>query len=161
MLNHVSPAPAYHVAQVNIAHLRTPLTDPMMSAFVGSVAQIDALAARAPGFVWQLQSPETPSIPFRVFDNDAIIVNLSVWESVEALYDFTYTGDHVAVFRRRRDWFHRMETPMLCLWWVAAGERPTLDDARAKLHYLHTHGATPLAFTFKRGFTVAQMLALA
>lgn len=35
-------------------------------------------------------------------------INLSVWESVEALAAFVYCGAHAAVLRRRREWFDRM-----------------------------------------------------
>ena len=44
----------------------------------------------------------------RAFDDPLVIVNLTVWESVEALEVFAYREDsHLAVLRRRREWFER------------------------------------------------------
>jgi len=41
----------------------------------------------------------------RAFGDDRIIVNLSVWRSVEELADFVFASRHAEVLRRRREWF--------------------------------------------------------
>lgn len=150
---------AYHLAQLNIARMLAPLDDPLMADFVANLARINALADAAPGFVWRLQTPAGDATQLRVFDDDMLIVNMSVWVSVEALHDYAYYSDHAEIFRRRREWFSKMETPYMVLWWIPAGHLPTLDEAKAKLEYITQHGATPHAFTFKQQFSIEDMLA--
>ena len=38
-------------------------------------------------------------------------VNMSVWESLEALAGFVFGGFHAEVMRRRREWFTRLRDP--------------------------------------------------
>jgi hypothetical protein len=77
---------------------------------------------------------------------------MSVWESVEALGGFVYRSRHLEVLRRRREWFHRMDAPILALWWVPAGTIPTVEEAKRRLELLERLGPTPDAFTFKVPF---------
>ena len=151
----------YHIAEVNIGRIRAPLDDPIMAGFVDNLVQINNLGAQAPGFVWQLMDDAGDSTSFRVFDDERILLNMTVWDSIDALFAFTYKSEHVEFFRRRREWFEKMDIPYLAMWWVPAGHRPTPREARDKLEYLHQHGPTPLAFTFKQRFTVEEMLQVA
>jgi hypothetical protein len=150
----------YHLAQVNIAKMRAPIDSPIMAEFVAQLDAINAVAEAAPGFIWRLQSEAGNATSIRVFDDLMLIINMSVWESVEALFEYTYRSDHVDIFRRRGDWFERMETPHMALWWIPAGHIPTPQEAKDKLALLEREGATPLAFTFKRRFTADEMLAV-
>jgi hypothetical protein len=75
-----------------------------------------------------------------------------VWESIDALADFTYRSAHVEFLRRRRDFFEAPASPILCLWWIPEGTIPTVDDAIARLEHLRSHGPTPTAFTFRHRF---------
>ncbi len=84
---------------------------------------------------------------------------MSVWESIEALREFTYYSAHTDFFRRRREWFEKLSVPALALWWVPAGHHPTTDDAKTRLEYLDQHDATPDAFTFKQRYTAEEWLA--
>ena len=77
---------------------------------------------------------------------------MSVWESIEALWDFVYSGGHLEVMRRRREWMTRLAAVYMCLWWVAAGHIPTIEEARERLEHLERHGPTPHAFTFKQRY---------
>jgi len=72
----------YHIAQVNIARMLAPLDDPIMAEFVALLAQINALADNSPGFVWRLQTEHGNATYLRPYDDDRILFNLSVWESV-------------------------------------------------------------------------------
>lgn len=150
----------YHLAQVNIAKMRAPIDSPIMAEFVAQLDAINAVAEAAPGFIWRLQSEAGNATSIRVFDDLMLIINMSVWESVEALFEYTYRSNHVDIFRRRGDWFERMETPHMALWWIPAGHIPTPQEAKDKLALLEREGATPLAFTFKRRFTADEMLAV-
>ncbi len=149
----------YHLAQINITRLRTPIDDPLIADFVANLDRINALAEQSPGFVWRLQGDNNSATGLRVYDDPYIIVNMSVWESVEALYQYTYYSDHTAIFRRRAEWFTRMDTPYFAVWWIPAEKTPTIPEAQAALESLLRDGPTPFAFTFKRQFTLAEMLA--
>jgi hypothetical protein len=145
-------ASPHHLAQVNVARLRAPLDAPELADFVAALEPVNALADAAPGFVWRLQTDEGDATSIRAFDDDMIIVNMSVWESLEALRDFVYRSDHRTFLARRRQWFERMDAPMVALWWVPAGHRPTVAEAKQRLDALEGLGPTTEAFTFRRSF---------
>jgi hypothetical protein len=142
----------HHVAQLNVARLRAPIDSPETADFVASLDEINALADRAPGFVWRFQTDEGDATGFRPFDDDWIVVNFTVWESIEKLHGFVYRTAHAAVMARRKEWFERMEEASLVLWWVPAGDIPTTDDAIRRLETLRQRGPTAEAFTFKQSF---------
>jgi hypothetical protein len=143
----------FHLAQVNIATLRAPLDDPQLVDFVVNLEPINALADASDGFVWRLQTDEGDATALRVFDDDSIIVNMSVWESVEALRAFVYGSAHTDVMRRRADWFQRMAEAYLALWWMPAGEVPSTDEAAERIAAIQAQGPTAYAFNFRAIFT--------
>ncbi|MDZ4765843.1 MAG: DUF3291 domain-containing protein [Chloroflexota bacterium] len=151
----------YHLAQINIAAMRAPLDTPIMADFVASLAEINAHADAASGFVWRLKSDQDNATAFRVFESDRLIINMSVWESIDALFEYTYRSQHIDVYRRRADWFEKMDTPHMALWWLPAGTLPIPQDAKTRLAYMQEHGATPFAFTFKARFTPDELIAYA
>ena len=142
----------YHIAQINIARMLVPIDDPLMSDFVAQLENINRIAEQTAGFVWRLQSEEGDATAIRVFDDPLILVNMSVWESIEALYDFTYHGSHVGVFRDRAKWFEKPSKAPLTMWWIPAGTTPTAEEGRQRLEHLWQHGPTEFAFTFKNKF---------
>lgn len=143
----------WHVAQVNIGRLRAPVDDPMIADFVAGLDHINALADRAPGFVWRLQTEDGNATAIRPDPGDELVaINLSVWESVEALADFAYRSEHVTFMRRRREWFEPFSDAYVALWWIPAGAIPTVADAMDRLAHLDRHGPTPSAFTFRSRF---------
>ncbi|MGC4053108.1 MAG: DUF3291 domain-containing protein [Paludibaculum sp.] len=142
----------FHLAQINIARLVAPLDDPRISAFVSQLDEINALAESSPGFVWRLKSDSGNATDIAYSEDPFVIVNMSVWTSVDALRDFTYSTRHVEVFRDRSLWFERMETPHYCLWWIPAGHVPTVAEGRERLQHYQRHGATPHSFWFSRRF---------
>jgi heme-degrading monooxygenase HmoA len=143
---------AHHLAQLNMATLRAPLDTPELADFVAQLEPVNALADGSRGFIWRLQTEDGDATAIRAFDDDRIIVNLSVWESLEALRSFVYASRHLDVMRRRRQWFHRMADPYLALWWLPAGTIPTLAQARDRLELLDRNGPTANAFTFRDPF---------
>jgi hypothetical protein len=142
----------HHLAQLNIGRLRAPTDDPLVAEFMEALDPINALADRSPGFVWRFQTDDGNATSERPYDDDTILVNFSTWESVEALADYVYRSDHTAFLRRRREWFERMDEIVTVLWWVPAGHRPTVDEAKERLEHLREHGPTPHAFTFRHRF---------
>src|SRR5262245_21708717 len=122
--------PDYHIAQINIARMLAPIDDPLMAEFVAQLAPVNAIADSSPGFVWRLQTESGDATSLKVYEDDMIIVNLTVWESVEALREFVYEGPHHGVLRDRKRWFEKFDGPYTALWWVPAGHIPTTDEAK-------------------------------
>jgi hypothetical protein len=143
---------AHHIAQLNVGRTVAPLDTPALAEFMAWLDAINAIADASPGFVWRLQGENGNNTDLKVGEDPLFIVNMSVWESIEALHAFTYRSDHKAVFARRYDWFERAAGPNMVLWWLPAGTTPTVDDALARLRRLAEHGPTAEAFTFKAVF---------
>jgi hypothetical protein len=142
----------YHLAQINIARLIAPIDDPKIAGFVSQLEPINAVADQAPGFVWRLKSESGNATDIAYNDDPFIIVNMSVWESIEALRDFAYKSDHRKVFQDRANWFEKMDKPNYCLWWIPAGHKPTVAEGRERLEHYQMLGATPYSFWFSQRF---------
>ncbi len=145
--------PRPHLAQVNIALAREPLDAPLLAEFMAQLAPVNAGADAAPGFVWRMQTEDGDATGVRGFgDDERLIINLTVWESLEAMRSFVFTDPaHVAVMRRRHEWFERL-TLQTVLWWVPADHEPSVAEAEARMEHLREHGPTPHAFTFREHF---------
>lgn len=148
----------YELAQANIARARASIDSPVMAEFVALLEPINAIADASPGFVWRLQSDDGNATSIRVFDDDELLVNLSVWESVEQLRAFVFETRHLEVFQRRKEWFHRIAEAHLALWWIPAGQIPTVADAEKRITYLRVHGPTAYAFTLTDPFPAEEGL---
>lgn len=148
----------YQLAQVNIARMVAPLDSDVMRDFVDNLDPINALAEAAPGFIWRLKGDGNDATSLRPYEDERVIVNMSVWESIDALFQYAYYSDHTAYFRRRAEWFAKMTTPAVALWWVEAGHIPTVAEAKGKLELLEKFGPTPQAFTFKKRFEPEGMM---
>lgn len=146
----------YHLAQVNIARTLAPLDHPSMRGFVEQLDPINQLAERSPGFVWRLQTEEGDATSIQLFDDERIIVNLSLWQSYEALKDYVYSGEHLAVLKQKKSWMEKLQTPSLALWWLPAGVVPTAEDAKHRLALLEENGPSPSVFTFARPYPAPQ-----
>ena len=97
----------FQLAQVNIGRLQAPLDSPQLAGFMAALDPVNALADAAPGFVWRLQTEDGNATAVRAFEwdqagSEGVIMNMSVWESVEALAAFVYSEQHRQVLRRRR-----------------------------------------------------------
>ena|SRR5687768_414712 len=139
----------YHIAQINIARMLAPITEPVMAEFVAQLAPINALADQSSGFVWRLQSESGDATSIKVYDDDRIIVNLTVWESVDSLREYVYKSAHYGVLRDRKRWFDKFDGAYYALWWVPVGQYPPIEDGKERLDYLRKHGDTAYAFSFK------------
>ncbi|BAZ17804.1 hypothetical protein NIES4071_96840 [Calothrix sp. NIES-4071] len=142
----------YHLAQVNISRMLAPLTDPIMAEFVANLEAINSEADTSPGFVWRLQNENGNATDIRLSDDELILVNLSVWESLEALSKYVYRSQHGEIMRKRRSWFEHSNQPLFALWWIEAGQIPTVEEAKQRLEYLRKHGSTSYAFSFAKPF---------
>lgn len=143
----------HHLAQMNIARFHQPMDHPHMAAFVEMLDPINHQADAAPGFVWRLTdegSNNATSIAF--YEDPLLLVNMSVWEDVEALRNYVYRTEHVGMVRRRAEWADAMESNYIVLWWVPAGHTPDLAEGDTKLKLLQANGPTVAAFTFGQSF---------
>lgn len=143
----------YHLAQINIGRLLAPVDDPKIAEFVAQLDPINALADNAPGFVWRLQSASGNATDILYDPRDtSILLNMSVWESIESLRSYVYRSDHMKVLRDRAKWFEKMDKAIYCLWWVPAGHIPGVAEGRERMEHYQKHGATPYAFWFSKMF---------
>jgi hypothetical protein len=141
-----------HLAQLNVARLRAPMDDPRIDDFRNNLEPVNALAEASPGYVWRLQDESGDATSIKAFDDDLMILNLTVWESIDALADFVFRTGHVEFLRRRREWFEAPTEAITCMWWIPEGTLPTVEEAIARLDHLRAHGPTATAFTFRTRF---------
>jgi hypothetical protein len=136
-----------HLAQLNIGRLRYEVGDPRMAEFIDNLAFVNGLAERSPGFVWRYQDDSGSAIETRPFASDPrMAINLSVWDSVEALERFVWQTVHKRFYGRRHEWFERMDERYFVMWWVPAGHRPTVQEAVERLRHLQQQGPSDHAF---------------
>lgn len=152
MTTPATPEAAYELAQVNIARLKAPLDSPQLKDFVDNLDPVNADAEAADGFVWRLKGDSGDATDVRVFGDEWLIINLTMWRDTNTLTAYMYQGRHREMLARRREWFERVQEAMTALWWVPAGHRPTVAEAESRLLHLRTNGPTPYAFTLRTSF---------
>jgi Domain of unknown function (DUF3291) len=118
----------HHLAQLNIGRIRYEIDDPRMADFTNNLAMVNGLAERTPGFVWRYIDESGNSTSTRPYSDPRIAINLSVWENVEALEHFVYQTIHKRFYGRRADWFEHFDGPYFVMWWVPAGNRPSVES---------------------------------
>lgn len=148
----------WELAQVNIARLIEPLDSERIADFIANLDPVNADADEAPGFIWRLKTEEGDATSIQAFEWDVldtagVIVNLSKWESIDALKAFMYQGMHVEMMKRRFEWFHKVAEATTALWWVPAGHIPSTDEAEQKVQELRKLGPTPSAFNLRTVFS--------
>ena len=148
----------YHIAQINIGRMVAAIDSEEMSGFVNRLDEINALADQAEGFVWRLQTEDGDATAIRIFEDDMLIINMSVWESIEALHNYTYKTAHAQLIKQRKEWFEKMSSSHMAMWWIPAGHIPTPQEAATKIALINERGVTADVFTFAHRFTVEEWL---
>lgn len=141
-----------HIAQFNVAKMIAPLTDPLMRDFVEALESINALADSSPGFFWRLQDDGGDATSIQAYEDETVLVNMSVWTSLEALKDFVYRSRHLHFLRNKKNWFAASRSSNLVLWWIDPGDIPTIDEGKRRLDILIKQGPYPEAFNFSSAF---------
>lgn len=136
----------HQLAQLNIGRLRYEIDDPRLADFMNNLALVNSLAERSAGFVWRYSDDSGNATNTRPYADPRIAINLSVWESVEALERFVYQTIHKRFYGRRAEWFEHFEGPYFVMWWVPAGHRPSVAEAVARIELLKQQGPTEQAF---------------
>ncbi len=126
------------LAQFNIAQLRHGPDDPRLVGFASGANMIRKAASSTPGHIWNQQD---------IVDN-SFFATRSVWESLESLQLFVYSGIHRRYLNRKAEWFVQDGRPNTVLWWVDRDEIPELYDAQTRLQLLREHGPSKQAFNF-------------
>ena len=132
--------------------MKAPLEDPIMAEFAEAIEQINALAEKSPGFIWRLKTSSGNATDIRAYPNPKMLVNVSVWQSVEQLKVYVYKSLHGDFFVRRRQWFEKYRGEHFAMWWIPVGHLPTVEEGKAKLEYLELHGDSPQSFTFAQPY---------
>ena len=144
------------LAQLNIALAKYPLDAPEIKEFVDNLELVNGIAESSEGFVWRLKDESGDATKIQAFDDPNMIVNMSVWDSVDSLKNFMFRTHHRDFMRRKGDWFHRLPEDTYVLWWIEEDHIPTLEEAIERLEHLREIGDTPYAFTFKTNFTQSE-----
>ena len=140
----------FHLAQVNVARMRFPREDERMSGFFEALERINAIADQSEGFVWRLDDEAADAEARKLFADERLLFNLSLWRDVAALKAFVYDSEHLEFVRRRSEWFTPLGGPSMVLWWQPEGKLPGVLEARHRLELLRLKGPSPEAFTFAR-----------
>jgi hypothetical protein len=143
----------YHLAEINIARMKgVDINDPIMKEFVENLDAVNQIAEKSEGFVWRLKDENNNATSLNPYDDEQIIINVSVWKSMETLEEFMYRTFHAEFLKRRKDWFTSFGKAHTAMWWIPAGHLPTLEEAVGKLDLLQKNGASQDSFDFRNKF---------
>jgi hypothetical protein len=145
----------FQLAQINIGRIVAPMDSPVMAGFKNNLDKMNQLAEQSTGFIWRLKDDSNNATSLKFFDDDRLILNMSVWESIDALMNYCYKTEHVEFLKNRANWFEKMDEAHMALWYIQAGHIPTPAEAIERLSHLRTHGESEHAFTFRKKFTPA------
>ena len=143
----------YHIAQFNVAKMVASFDDAVMQSFVDGLEPINTMADNSPGFIWRLQDDSGDATSIQAFEDERMLVNMSVWESLDALKGFVYRSAHLDYLRNQKAGFEPLTGPSLVLWWVQEGHIPTVDEGKHRLEILDSRGPSQEAFTFSHNFS--------
>lgn len=142
----------YNLAQINISKAVAPLDSPQLKGFVDRLDEINLLAEKQPGFVWRLIGEDNNATDVTWSDDPLVIINMSMWETIDDFRRFVYETDHIQLIQQRRQWFVPLKAPHMALWWVERGHTPSIAEAKQRLQSIDENGSTPYAFTFQKTF---------
>ncbi|MBM3427083.1 MAG: DUF3291 domain-containing protein, partial [Bacteroidetes bacterium] len=81
----------YHIAEINIARMKgVDIQDPIMKEFVDNLDAVNQVAEESEGFVWRLKDESNNATSLNPYQDEQILINVSVWNSIEALEEFMY-----------------------------------------------------------------------
>ncbi|MDB5013167.1 MAG: hypothetical protein JWQ25_1369 [Daejeonella sp.] len=143
----------FHIAEINIAKMKgLDINDPIMKEFVDNLGKVNDIAEASEGFVWRLKDDSYNATSFNPYNDEQIIINISVWETIETLEHYMYKTFHSDFLRRRKEWFQAHGKASTAMWWIPAGQIPTLEEAIEKLDYLQIHGVSEKVFDLRNKF---------
>jgi hypothetical protein len=147
-----------HLAQLNIAKAKYSLEAPEIKEFIDNLTPVNEIAESSDGFIWRLKDESGDATNIKAFSDPKIIVNMSVWNSIDSLKNFMFRTHHRNFLRRKNEWFDSMPEDSYVLWWVPIGHIPSIEEAVDKLEFLRKNGDTANAFSFKSNFSAAEYM---
>lgn len=146
----------FHLAQANIARFRASLDDPIMKEFVDFIEPVNKFAEESPGFVWRLKDEQGRSASYiqSPFQDEMMAVNISVWEDVASFKGFVYSSVHSYFLKNKKKWFDMNGPSQFVMWWLPAGQMPTIAMAKEKLEFIEKNGPSAQAFTFRTFYNI-------
>lgn len=143
----------FQLAEINIARMKgVNINDPIMQEFVENLERVNSIAEASEGFVWRLKDENNNATSMNPYEDEQVIINVSVWESFETLEHFMYQTFHSEFLKRRKEWFQNFGTAHTAMWWIPAGQFPTMQEAVDQLDYLQKNGASQKVFDFRNKF---------
>jgi hypothetical protein len=143
----------YQLAEINIARMKgVAISDPIMKEFVDNLGKVNEIAEQSEGFLWRLKDEDNNATNFNPYNDEQIIVNVSVWDSIESLEHYMYKTFHSEFLKRRKEWFQSFGQVSTAMWWIKKGEIPDINQAMEKLDYLQINGASEIVFNFKQKY---------
>ena len=128
------------------------INDPIMKEFVENLDAVNQIAEKSEGFVWRLKNENNNATSLNPYNDETIIINVSVWKSIETLENFMYRTFHSDFLKRRKEWFLTYGSAHTAMWWIPEGHIPTMQEAVDKLSFLQTNGPSPNSFDFRHKF---------
>ncbi|NGN97540.1 DUF3291 domain-containing protein [Grimontia sp. S25] len=141
-----------HLAELNISIAKANIDDPLLKDFVDNIPSVNSTAESSRGYVWRFKDSYSKVLSYRLFGNPNTLINLSVWESADALKQFMFKTHHVGIMKRRNEWFEKPNSHNFVMWWIPEGHIPSLEEAKERLEHLREHGESEYAFTFRQFF---------
>lgn len=82
------------------------------------------------------------------------VLTLTVWDSLQSLYRFTYSGKHSQALRNRSRWMEPYDEKHLSyvVWWTEMVRSVSWEEAFRRYNHYIEHGPTQFAFDFKDAF---------
>ena len=150
---------AYQLAEINIARMKgVNILDPIMQEFVDNLDHINALAESSEGFIWRLKDDSNNATQLNPYNDEQVIVNISVWKDVQSLSDFVYKTMHTDFLKRRSEWFQKFGQAYFAMWWIEPNDYPTVAEATDRLQHLQDHGPSPYAFNFRKKYVASETI---
>jgi hypothetical protein len=140
----------HHLAEFNFGTLKYDWDDSRLQGFLDGLDLVNGLAAQAAGFVWRLSDTEMEAEQTNpdgaLGGNPRVASTLSVWESVAALENFVWKTVHRQFYQRKTEWYDAAGNGNFVMWWLPAGQRPTVAEGMARWSHSQTHGHSDHAF---------------
>jgi hypothetical protein len=138
------------LAEINVARMKgVNIQDPIMQEFVDNLDRVNEIAENSDGFIWRLKDENNNATAFNPYEDEQVIINISVWESIEKLEQFMYQTLHVEFLKRRKEWFQAFGKVYTAIWWIPVGKFPTIAESIEKLAYLQSYGPSQQVFDFR------------
>lgn len=143
------------IAFITAALMKYPRGDARLQDFIDRFEETFAAAAVTEGYIGRPFADgalEEPTIPLPGFGEqewtERSILTFSLWQNLESVFAFTYSGPHGYALKRRGEWFPRPKLPGFVAWWIADDHLPPWTEICERYECLTQNGPTAKAFNF-------------